>query len=619
MTMLFQHNEPGRLNSKKLFEETERGNQKRQPATPPPTAATVATPTPLPRAVATQPTSAFDGILFWIAAAAVCWFGYIKIRQRLGTRSISDSSHGTARFAEKKEMRRLRHRRGQPLRAGELLIGRADRRHDYKLDKERASQHVVVLGGTGAGKSRAVFLPACANAAATSFVATDPKSELWRTTSGLHKRAIRFAPREPDESLCFNWIPLCASPRVADKCAATIIGETVKGDSFWTDSETALLAAIFSHCAIDDVRAVATPAAAYELLTSSNETLTSILSNSKSDYARRQFQGYLDAAPKEQGSFKGGASVKMKFLGDPDVQRMTSSSLLPPDFGALRKVPHAIYWCLDEADITELRALTALFFTVALEQLKREKEQTVPAFLLLDEFANIGTLKAFYVDITTLRGRGVGVVAGIQSLSQLSHVYGQDPGKIIWDNFTTKIMLPGLSYDTAESVSKALGDTTVVEDKHTLSGKGWFGYRDESVTQQAHARRLLTADEIRRMPKGKALIVSGNDAAWLIDRLHYDSAPVTAKPQKCRAIKTTDPATLANLAAANPTTKTKDKKKPPPPPRLDTTRTIKTRQSGSSRGAKPTTAKNLTPEKVRRDFIDFSATKNLTPEMLPML
>jgi type IV secretory pathway TraG/TraD family ATPase VirD4 len=566
---MIQHNEPGRFSSKKMFEDIDRENSRRvtNKQQPPAAAATVATPmTPPPPPPAN---SLFDSTLFLIVAVIGFWFSYIKIRQWFGRqKGISDTSHGTARFAEKAEMKKLFHDRGQPLNAGELLIGHADRRHDLKIDKERASQHVVVLGGTGAGKSRAVFLPACANARATSFVATDPKSELWNTTSGLHERAIRFAPREPENSLCFNWIPLCAAPRFADKCAATIIGETTKGDSFWTDSETALLAAIFSHCAIDDVRAVATPAAAYELLTSSNEILISIISNSKSDYARRQFQGYVDADPKQQGSFKQGASVKMKFLGDPDVQRMTSSKLLPPDFGALRKQPHAIYWCLDEADITELRALTALFFTVALEQLKREKEQVVPAFLLLDEFANIGTLKAFYTDITTLRGRGVGVVAGIQSLSQLSHVYGNDAGKIIWDNFTTKIMLPGLSFDTAEAVSKALGDTTIVENKTTLSGKSWFGYKDASETQQAHARRLMTADEIRRMQKGKALVVSGNDAVWLIDRLHYDAAPVTAKAQKCGAIISTDPAVLSNIAATNPTSKTKNKgaKKPPPPP-----------------------------------------------------
>jgi type IV secretory pathway TraG/TraD family ATPase VirD4 len=567
---MIQHNEPGRFSSKKMFEDIDRENSRRvankQQQQPPAAAATVATPmmTPPPPPA----NSLFDSTLFLIVAVIGFWFSYIKIRQWFGRqKGISDTSHGTARFAEKAEMKKLFHTRGQPLNAGELLIGHADRRHDLKIDKERASQHTVVLGGTGAGKSRAVFLPACANARATSFVATDPKSELWNTTSGLHERAIRFAPREPDNSLCFNWIPLCSNARLADKCAATIIGETTTGDSFWINGETSLLAAIFSHCAIDDVRAVATPAAAYELLTSSNEILISILTNSKSDYARRKFQGYIDNE-KNQGSFKGGAADKMKFLGDPDVQRMTSSNLLPPDFGALRKQPHAIYWCLDEADITELRALTALFFTVALEQLKREKEQVVPAFLLLDEFANIGTLKAFYVDITTLRGRGVGVVAGLQSLSQLSHVYGQKAGEIIWDNFTTKIMLPGLSYDTAESVSKALGETTIVENKTTLSGKSWFGYKDASETQQAHARRLMTADEIRRMQKGKALVVSGNDAVWLIDRLHYDAAPVTAKAQKCGAIISTDPAVLSNIAATNPTSKTKNKgaKKPPPPP-----------------------------------------------------
>ena len=129
------------------------------------------------------------------------------------------------------------------------------------------TQHGVIVGGSGTGKSFSFFLPNMANAASgVSCVATDPKSELWRYTSGFHARATRYAPTEPDASSGFNWIPLCADARMASLCARTLVeaGETSKQEAPWPDLETAFLAALFSHASTLDAP---TPLTAYQLLT----------------------------------------------------------------------------------------------------------------------------------------------------------------------------------------------------------------------------------------------------------------------------------------------------------------------------------------------------------------
>src|SRR5262245_16213874 len=84
------------------------------------------------------------------------------------------------------------------------------------LPSEEASQHGVIIGGSGTGKSRGYFLPNAAMLTETSLVCTDPKGELWRYTSGFHKETLRFAPAEPERSACFNWVSLCGEARIAE-------------------------------------------------------------------------------------------------------------------------------------------------------------------------------------------------------------------------------------------------------------------------------------------------------------------------------------------------------------------------------------------------------------------
>ena len=119
---------------------------------------------------------------------------------------------------------------------------------------------------------------------------------------------------------------------------------------------------------------------------------------------------------------------RMQFMRDPNVQLFTSASLEAPYFGQLRRTPTAVYWCLREQDISRLRPLTSLFFTVLLEQIAGEEmledETAVPITAMLDEFANIGKIPEFETTISLARGRGIALWLGVLSLSQINQTYG---------------------------------------------------------------------------------------------------------------------------------------------------------------------------------------------------
>jgi type IV secretion system protein VirD4 len=559
---MIQHNEPGRLNSKKLFEETERGNQKRQPATPTPTAATVATPTPLPRAVAPPATSVFDSALFWIFAAAVCWWLWRRFR-RLPT----DTSMGSAHFAERAEIKHLLRPMKQP-KAGELIVGIYKERSLFRLKNKfvvlpRAliTRHLLIAAPSGAGKSRSIFLPNCHAAGASSFIATDPKSELWKFTSSLQLNPVRFAPRDPDQSAPFNWIPLCKDARAAALCVWSIVySEGVdKGDKFWTNNERGLLTALFAHVAHTDCP---TPAHVYELLCSGVGSLMHELMNSQSSTAQRAARTLFQSDEKVYTGVIQGLVGKMQWLEDDNVRRFTSSTKTAFDFATLREKPTQVYWCLTQRDVADLQPLTALFFNLAIATLI-DSEGSVPVNFYFDEFANIGRLLNFDKHITLLRGQNIAVIAGLQARAQLDSIYGRDDAKTIFEGgFNNIATLAGCGTETAEEVSKALGEFTHNEVRTSVNKQGWFK-ATATDSYHAHARRLMTADEIRRLPDKQILLKSTNLPIMMLDKIQYNEPQRPAKIRACGL--ELEPPSYTPIDAP----KDKGKKKPPPPPPPD--------------------------------------------------
>lgn len=411
--------------------------------------------------------------------------------------------------------------RGSSLAAGEVFLGRACGR-PVVLPRMEAARHGLIVGGSGTGKSRGYFLPnAAMSAGRSSLVCTDPKSELWRLTSGLHEKATRYAPGEATHSACFNWVPLCSEPRTSELCARAIVesGNTGSTEQAWLDTEAAFLSGVFSHAA---TLPVPTPLSAYRLFTRQPiESLIAALLESPSEAAREQAMVFSQTQERMRGSIVPVVAAKLQFLRDPEVARFTSATTLPPDFAALRQSAQALYWCLKEHDIARLRPLTALFFSLLLEQLSGGDEDGggVPVLMLMDEFANVGTIPNFDTTISLARGRGVSLWLGVQSLTQLEARYGKASAGTILANCSTKVALSGLDVDSAEYFSRSLGDETARVAKTSRHGLLNATY---SHSTAEHARRLLTADEVRRIDSDKAIVIVGNRRPMLLEKEFYE-------------------------------------------------------------------------------------------------
>ena len=147
---------------------------------------------------------------------------------------------------------------------------------------------------------------------------------------------------------------------------------------------------------------------------------------------------------------------------------------------------------------------------------------------MLDEFANVGTIPEFATTHSLARGRGVAIWIGVQSLAQLEARFGRPNAQTILTNCATKVALHGLDYQTADYVSRMLGDTTVVVNRQSHTNGTSSGY-STTHSRTEHRQPLMTPDEVMRIGQSEALVRTSNWHPMRLEKMYYNEAPNTAR------------------------------------------------------------------------------------------
>jgi type IV secretion system protein VirD4 len=141
--------------------------------------------------------------------------------------------------------------------------------------------------------------------------------------------------------------------------------------------------------------------------------------------------------------------------------------------------------------------------------------------LVLDELAAIGRLDLIGRQIAFLRGYGIQAIAAVQTANQLYEVYGEHES--VRGNLAYLLMFPSTEQKTAEEISKLLGDQTVyVETRGHSTGQTLLAPR-RTRTLRDQRRALLTPDEVRRLPRGAALLLVTGSQPVLCALRPYDA------------------------------------------------------------------------------------------------
>ena len=502
-------------------------------------------------------------LLMAMAGVVLLVFGGISVLSNsytlngIKSRTVGDGQHGTARWATPKEVRQTyahipfsvqewRQGENRPTQQG-LILGSISRRKKITALVDSDDIHCLMIGASGVGKTAFFLYPnleyACASG--MSFLALDTKGDLARNYGTIAQKYYGYRVsvidlRNPAQSDGYNLLTLInrymdtakedptnlASRAKAEKYAKILAKTIIDPDgsdhgqnAFFYDAAEGLLTSVILLLAeflpptekdlVDQRHIVSVFKLVQDLLEPSpvgNQSHFQMLMRMlPPEHKARWFAGAaLNSADQAMASVMSTVLSRLNAFLDSELEQILcfDSAIDAETFAAEKS---AIFLILPEEDSTKnfmagllIQNLSRELFSVADEHGGKLQNRVV---IFADEF---GTMPSF--DVLPLfsagRSRRLTLIPIIQSLAQLEKNYGREGAEIIRDNVQDTIFggfAPGSQ--TAEVLSKALGSRTV------LSGSVSRGKNDPSQSLQMMERPLLTADELKSIPKGEFVVM----------------------------------------------------------------------------------------------------------------
>lgn len=392
--------------------------------------------------------------------------------------------------------------------------------------KHRRCLNILVVGGSGAGKSRGFALPNIMQCCC-SMVITDPKAELLRKTGGLLEKKgyeVRvFDLINPDTSFCYNPFEYVHDDKDVLRLISNLIQNTTpKGsqssDPFWEKSETALLQALMLYLLHEAPPEEQNFAMIMEMLGSAQvkeededyESPLDILFDrlemrDPDSIAVKQYHIYKQAAGKTAKSILISVGVRLAAFNLPQIAKLTNTDELDISSMGERKV--ALFCCIPDAD-TSLNYLVGMIYSQLFQTLYYMADRVhggalpVPVNCIMDEFPNVSLPNEFEKILATCRSRSIYCSIIIQNMSQLKALF-KDSWESLVGNCDEFLYLGGNEKETHKYVSELLGKETIDTNTYGQT-KGKSG--SYSTNFQQSGRELLQPDEVRMLDNQNALL-----------------------------------------------------------------------------------------------------------------
>ena len=391
--------------------------------------------------------------------------------------------------------------------------------------KHRRSLNVLVIGGSGAAKTRSFVLPNILTAN-TNYVITDPKSEVLLATGGYLKeqgydvRVLNLVNLEQSDG--YNPFRYLRDEKDVLKLVNNLIQSTTpkgshESDPFWTKAETALLQAIIlmlfqeapeyeqNFSMVMRVLEYAEVREEDEGHVSPLDLLFESIERRKPDsVAVRQYKVFKLAAGKTAKSILVSTAVRLAPFNLPQIQALTDHDDM--DLYTLGEKKVALYAVIPDNDNT-FNFLVSLLYAQAFQALYYSADQIhhgpLPRHVrfVLDEFAAM-PLPGFTRELATMRSRSISASVIIQNMAQIKELY-KDSWETTPGNCDTILYLGGNESSTHKYVSEMLGKATIDTKTHGQT-KGKSG--SYSTNFQMSGRELLTPDEVRKLDNRYALL-----------------------------------------------------------------------------------------------------------------
>lgn len=443
----------------------------------------------------------------------------------------------------------------------------------------RKNLNVMVIGGSGSGKSRFYVKPNLMQAN-TSYVCTDPKGELLRSTGkmlesyGYKIKVFNLIDMAHSHNYNpFNYIYDVDgnySTTAVIKMVNVLMKNTAKeggdgGDQFWTDSTRALLAALCFYLVECESKEMQNFSEVMKLLKKAevkegkdefqsdldlifdalehpekyksdeaekNEqfkslNLIDLAKNAKpvSQYmCLKYYKDFKKAAGDTAKSILISTAVRLQAFNIPDVMDLTCCDNIHLEMIGDEKT--VMYIIIPSSDDT-FNFLAAMMYTQLFDVLydranfKHGGRLPIHVRCLLDEFANIGTIPRFEELLATMRSMEISANVIIQNLSQLKKMY-KDSWENVLGNCDSLLFLGGQEPTTLEHISKTLGKETIdTRSRNRTRGRQGSTSENDGIL----GRELMTVDELKIMKDNECILFVRGIYPFFCDKFVIEKHP----------------------------------------------------------------------------------------------
>lgn len=396
----------------------------------------------------------------------------------------------------------------------------------FMVRRHRRNLNILVIGGSGAGKTRFFALPNILNGNC-NFIILDPKGEILRTVGhvleslGYEIKVLDLLHME--RSHCYNPFDYLRNVDDIQRLVSNIFASsTPKGaqsqDPFWDNAASILLKAVICLLWFEAPKEEQNFDMVLEVLRSAqvkeeDESFQSpmdllfekVRDRDPGHIAVKFYDDFKQAAGKTMKSILITLLSKLEKFNIPSLAQLTMTDEM--DLRSIGKRKTAVFAIIPDND-TSFNFLVSILYTQLFQMLFEEADLSpngrlpVHVHFVMDEFANVALPSDFDKLLATMRSREISVSIILQNLAQLKALYEKEWESIV-GNCDEFLYLGGNEQSTHEYVSKLLGKETIDTNTYGQS-KGRNG--SYSTNYQATGRELKTSDEMRMLDNQYALL-----------------------------------------------------------------------------------------------------------------
>lgn len=468
--------------------------------------------------------------------------------------SYSDAgAYGTAGFMTEKEMKEVLTVEN-PAHADGIILGRQGKKAVCLPAKTRMNRNIAVYGAPGSMKSRAFVRNMIFQAVkrGESMILTDPKSEIYEDmaeyirTNGYNVKVLNLVHLENSD----GWD--CLGEVGGDQLMAQLFSDVIiknttsamaKSDQFWDNGERNLLMALVLYVSRSYKPGQQTIEEVYKLICHKDDNaLNALFGKLPADHlAKAPFALYAKGSETVRNGVITGLGSRLQVFQNNLICDLTSHPEIDLELPGKEK---CAYFCITSDQDSTFDFLTSLFFSYLFIRLVRYADQNggrcaVDVDFICDEFPNIGVIPDFHKKISTVRSRGLNISVIFQNLAQMQNRYPHDVWQEILGGCDTQLFLGCTDQLTAKYISERTGEITieVASTQRQLSAMQIGNYTPQYRESMGLGRRkLMTMDEVLRMPLEKELLILRGQKVLMLDKFDYTLHPESKKLVKSKAI-----------------------------------------------------------------------------------